>query len=78
MTQGTKFKEDLCCTMDLAVVGVSRERRARAYSDLLPNKGIEQSKPEYLGGSWPIRLGVVESGFAAHAQCSADLMWRDE
>jgi hypothetical protein len=59
--------------MDLAVVGVSRERRDRAYSDLLPNKGIELSKPEYLGGSWPFMLSVAESGFAAYAPCSADL-----
>jgi outer membrane protein assembly factor BamE (lipoprotein component of BamABCDE complex) len=36
------------------------------------NKGIELSKPESPGGSWPTRLGVVESGFAAHAQCYAD------
>jgi hypothetical protein len=39
----------------------------------LSNKGMELSKPEYLVGGWPIRLGVTESGFAAHAQCCADL-----
>jgi hypothetical protein len=72
MTQGTKFKDELCCTMDVVVVAASRERRDRAYSDLLPNKGIELSKPEYLGGSWPIMLSVAESGFAAHAQCWTD------
>jgi hypothetical protein len=72
MTQETKLKDEVRCTMDLAVVAASRERRDKAYSDLLPNKGIELSKPEYLGGSWPIMLSIVESGFAAHAQCSAD------
>jgi hypothetical protein len=72
MTQGTKFKHEFCCTTDVVVVAASRERRDRAYSDLLPNMGIELSKPGYLGGGWPIRLGVVESGFAAHAQCWAD------
>jgi hypothetical protein len=71
MTQGTKFKGELCCTMDVVVVAASRERRDKAYLDSLPNKGIELSKPEYLGGSWPFMLGVAESGFAAHAQCSA-------
>jgi hypothetical protein len=38
-----------------------------------PNKGMELSKPEYLGGDWPIRPAVIESGFAAHAQCYPDL-----
>jgi hypothetical protein len=33
---------------------------------------MELSKPEYLVGRWPIRLSITESGFAAHAQCSAD------
>jgi hypothetical protein len=69
MTQGPKFKGELCCTMDVVVVAASRERRDRAYSDLLPNKGIELSKPECLGGSWPIMPSVAGSGFAAHAQC---------
>jgi hypothetical protein len=72
MTQETKLKDEVRCTMDLAVVAASRERRDKAYSDLLPNKGIELSKPEYLGGSWPIMLSIVESGFAAYAQCSTD------
>jgi hypothetical protein len=36
-----------------------------------PNKGMELSKPEYLAGSWPLSPNVTESGFAAHAQCSA-------
>ena len=33
---------------------------------------MKLSKPEPLGGSWPLRTLVVESGFAAYAQCSAD------
>jgi hypothetical protein len=33
---------------------------------------MELSKPDYLGGGWPINVGIIESGFAAHAQCSAD------
>jgi hypothetical protein len=36
------------------------------------NKGMKLSKPEYLGGSQPVRPGIIESGFAAYAQCSAD------
>jgi hypothetical protein len=36
------------------------------------NKGMKLSKPEYLVGGWPIRPVVLESGFAAYAQCSAD------
>jgi hypothetical protein len=38
----------------------------------LSNKGMKLSKPEYLVGGWPTRLGIIESGFAAHAQCSTD------
>ena len=30
------------------------------------------SEPEYLVGSGAIRRGIIESGFAAYAQCSAD------
>jgi hypothetical protein len=37
-----------------------------------PNKGMKLSKPGDVGGSWPRQAGVVESGFAAYAQCSAD------
>jgi hypothetical protein len=37
-----------------------------------PNKGMKLSKPEYLVGGWPTGLGIIESGFAAYAQCSAD------
>jgi hypothetical protein len=33
------------------------------------NKGMKLSKPEYLGGLWPARSGIIESGFAAYAQC---------
>jgi hypothetical protein len=40
-----------------------------AVAAATPNKGIKLSKPEYLGGSWPINLGIIESGFAAYAQC---------
>jgi hypothetical protein len=36
------------------------------------NKGMKLSKPGYLGGSWPVSLGIVEAGFAAYAQCWAD------
>jgi hypothetical protein len=36
------------------------------------NKGMKLSKPDYLVGRWPIRIGIIESGFAAYAQCSAD------
>jgi hypothetical protein len=36
------------------------------------NKGMKLSKPEYLVGAWPIGLGIIESGFAAYAQCWAD------
>jgi len=38
----------------------------------LPNKGMKLTKPGDLGGSCSTRSGVVESGFAAYAQCSAD------
>jgi hypothetical protein len=38
-----------------------------------PNKGMKLSKPESLGGASPVRSTIIESGFAAYAQCSADL-----
>ena len=37
------------------------------------NKGMKLSKPEDRGGSWPLRSGIIESGFAAYAQCSTDV-----
>jgi hypothetical protein len=37
----------------------------------LHNKGMKLSTPEYLGGSWQDRPFVIESGFAAYAQCWA-------
>jgi hypothetical protein len=37
-----------------------------------PNKGMKLSKPGYLEGIWPVRLTIIESGFAAYAQCSTD------
>ena len=37
------------------------------------NKGMKLSKPEYLGGRWPIRSCIIEAGFAAYAPCSTDL-----
>ena len=37
-----------------------------------PNQGMKLSKPEYLGGREPFRSGIIEAGFAAYAQCSAD------
>jgi hypothetical protein len=40
----------------------------------LHNKGMKLSTPEYLGGSWQDRPFVIESGFAAYAQCSADTL----
>jgi hypothetical protein len=30
---------------------------------------MKLSKPGDLGGSSPIRSGIIESGFAAYAQC---------
>jgi len=33
------------------------------------NKGMKLSKPEYLGGGRRVRPGIIESGFAAYAQC---------
>jgi hypothetical protein len=36
----------------------------------LPNEGMKLSKPEYLGGGWPISLAITRTGFAAYAQCS--------
>jgi len=33
---------------------------------------MKLSKPGDLGGSWPSRFGIIESGFAAYAQCCAD------
>ena len=38
-----------------------------------PNEGMKLTKPEYLGGRRYGRPGVIESGFAAYAQCSTDL-----
>ena len=35
----------------------------------LPNEGMKLSKPEYLGGGWPISLAITRTGFAAYAQC---------
>jgi hypothetical protein len=40
---------------------------------MTPNKGMEQSNPEYLVGGRRTGLCVIESGFAAHAQCWTDL-----
>jgi hypothetical protein len=34
---------------------------------------MKLSKPGYLVGSWAIRRGIIESGVAAYAQCSADV-----
>jgi hypothetical protein len=34
---------------------------------------MKLTKPEYLGGSWHLRSRVIESGFAAYAQCYPDL-----
>ena len=42
------------------------------------NKGMKLSKPEYLVGGWPIRPVVLESGFAAYAQCWTDREGEDE
>jgi hypothetical protein len=46
------------------------------------NKGMKLSKPEYLGGSWPRRSGIIESDFAAYAPCWADMRgpvgWNDK
>jgi hypothetical protein len=36
---------------------------------------MKLSKPEYLVGGSPLRLGIIEAGFAAYAPCSTDL-WR--
>jgi hypothetical protein len=44
-----------------------RERRVPS------NKRMKLSKPGDLGGSWPAWSGIIESGFAAYAQCWADL-----
>jgi hypothetical protein len=33
------------------------------------NKRMKLSKPGDLGGSWPGRSGIIESGFAAYAPC---------
>ena len=38
---------------------------------------MKLSKPACLGGDWPRRPIVVESGFAAYAQCWADLQGVD-
>ena len=37
------------------------------------NKRMKLSKPEYLGGDWRVWSGIIESGFAAYAPCSADM-----
>jgi hypothetical protein len=37
------------------------------------NKGMKLSKPGFLGGGAHDQAGVIEAGFAAYAQCSADL-----
>jgi hypothetical protein len=50
----------------------SRERPVEGLKNQPPNEGMKLSKPEYLGGSRPIRSGIIESGFAAYAQCWAD------
>jgi len=34
-----------------------------------PNNGMKPSKPEFLVGGWSIRVGIIESGFAAYAPC---------
>ena len=39
-------------------------------SEAPPNKGMKLTKPENLVGSWLISPGIIESGFAAYAQCS--------
>jgi hypothetical protein len=39
---------------------------------------MKLSKPAYLGGSWHSWLGIIESGFAAYAQCSTDTFDIDE
>ena len=41
------------------------------------NKGMKLAKPETLGGCWHDSLGIIESGFAAYAQCCADQSWLD-
>jgi hypothetical protein len=38
-----------------------------------PSHHMKLTKPEYLGGSWHLRSRVIESGFAAYAQCYPDL-----
>jgi hypothetical protein len=38
-----------------------------------PNKGMKLSKPEHRGGRWPLRLGIINAGFAAYAPCSTDV-----
>ena len=43
-----------------------------ANSAVRPNKGIKLSNPESLEGIWPVRSTIIEAGFAAYAQCSAD------
>jgi len=37
---------------------------------------MKLSKPGDLKGGWPLRSGITESGFAAYAQCWADLRGR--
>ena len=40
------------------------------------NKGMKLSKPECLVGRWPISLCIIQSGFAAYAQCCPDFSVR--
>jgi len=47
------------------------EREVFADATWAHNKGMKLSKPGDLGGSWPLRSGIIESGFAAYAQCWA-------
>ena len=47
--------------------------RGAEVGTVLANKGIKLSKPGYLGGGRSIRLGIIESGFAAYAPCSTDI-----
>jgi len=55
-------------------VALTRLARAPSLKWGPPNEGMKLSKPEFLKGDWPIRRGIIEAGFAAYAQCSADLM----
>jgi hypothetical protein len=42
------------------------------YKLVPSNKGMKLSTPGDRGRSWPPQIGVIESGFAAYAQCCAD------